>query len=226
MEKFEERKAAYAAKLLENVDLVKEIIKDKEGEEKLRYSKILLTPSTELEIRFADALLQNAVDVKDYMLNVTFGFADACPIEENNGMKWLTDIIKQSLETNPQDLKIEEKSAEEAAELLFDICGALIGDPEETYKYMGTQLGYDMEDDEEQDKLITSLQDLNEVLNTIKQSKQPKIEEEELTEKSVSEFEAYSNKFHSLCENSKKLDSSSEILGALVELAKVLKLGE
>ena len=72
MESYDKRRTEYTERLLQNLDLVKSLIDDKEGEEKTRFANILFAPCNELELRYAYAFIQSAVDFKNFKMKLQF----------------------------------------------------------------------------------------------------------------------------------------------------------
>ena len=194
MEKFEEKRSAYAEKLSQNLDLIQEILKDKEGKEKEEFALGLALESVE--------------EIKP---------------EDNEGLNWLVGVIKQSLAGDPDAIKIEKMGNEKAAKVLYQLTYALVGDQEGTVMYIGKELGYDLDDDEQAEEFAPIIENSFKVMQQFKDKAQPTVKATDYNEENVKEFEEFTRCFHTVCENGKKKDADSELLGAILSLVKAMK---
>ena len=220
MESYDKRRTEYTERLLQNLDLVKSLIDDKEGEEKTRFANILFAPCNELELRYAYAFIQSAVDFKNFKMKLQFDLIEEIPLEENEGIKWIVKIVKNATDVESLNLCFDEEPPEEMAKILFGLFGALVGNQEEAYKQIAIQLGYDPDNEEETDKLNELLEGVKDTLETATQLHQPSITEN-LTEKNVSDFEKFTECFHNLCEEH-DLDKEDN-LGTYIKLLSLFR---
>ena len=82
MDKFEERKAIYANKLIENINVIEREVFARDEEEQLLLAQVLFAPRNELEVRFAYAFVSNMVDADDFMYRESVGLSNNIPFEE------------------------------------------------------------------------------------------------------------------------------------------------
>ena len=206
----EEMKEEYLERLRNNLDIVKGILEDKEGEEKVKMSKLLLSPSNELEVRVANGLLQFTEDFKETLMGAIFGTVKEVAPQDNYGLEWLINIAKQSQNGKIEKILPDDMKLEDVARLLYGLCVGILGDPENSIEYMCKELGYDPEDELDVLRLQTLLEESKSLIGAVQTTKQPDVTKDELTEENVREFEQFTDSFHKICESQKKLEEEYE----------------
>ena len=89
---FEEKKEDYLAKLCTHMDVVSTLLTG-DDEATRKSASLLLMPSNENELRMADATLTLTVDLKDLVEAVSCDNVEKIPVEENEGINLILDII-------------------------------------------------------------------------------------------------------------------------------------
>ena len=93
---FVKRKKQYRDKARENVELIEKIVDSKDStDSRAFYTRMLIEPSNELEIRYADATLNFFSDVDALMTGLSAGAVKDIPLDENISVEYMGKLLKE-----------------------------------------------------------------------------------------------------------------------------------
>lgn len=171
MDDFLMKKEMYFDKLRNNYDVLQSILnsKDNEGKPILR---IILDPSTENELIYADSMFTMFTDLK--ALVETSSFYSEQPDYENilfiDYMERLIIALKNRDKEEIKKIGIEIKennSPEYAGELVYGAMRALIYNVDEVLNYLAEKTGFDVYDDIQYAQFQVYFQEANETFNKL-----------------------------------------------------------
>lgn len=207
MKTFEERKEEYLDKLSNNMEIIYKLMLSVD-EKSLRTARLMLDPSTDKELRLANGIVSYTEDMKELVEAAACGNVDPIPIEENEGITFLANIIQAMYEASKE--KKPKEAAEEIAKKLegnmdpkamarmyYDLLVGLITSPDEMYDYMQNKTTIDYTDKLEAAKFRLFMRESQTALESVTPTSTIGTE---FTEEQLEIFEAYVEEMHSLCQ--------------------------
>ena len=210
MDNFKEELAKYISKVKENPLVTSVIFSEEKGVKDLKTKEIILNPTNERELKIANALFDQFVDILYLTINAAQGNVKITPAEDNYLIVMFTKIIKAyfngEAEENIQKMikeytASEENTCERSAEVVFDCLATLSGDTYNTVETIIRNCDLDPEDDFDMARFQLFFEKASAKLS--ENDNTPTIEKlEDMSDEDIQKFVDYAAAFHKKCEES------------------------
>ena len=220
MNSFEERKKEFFKKIKNKPEVLNNLIKSNMKTEKGRKNlEIILTPKNEKELSIAELTFEITNDLLELINNITFDEVKTIPLNENDGLNLLIDIVN-AMKNDKKSIDLNEKTSQYFAKVLYGLTVGLMGEIEESITYIADKTGFDLNDELETAQFniyLSQAKNYSDSLNMFNN------DIKEITDINLEEARELVEEFHKLCIEGKK-DFENESVSEKIarELTKTL----
>ena len=229
MSDFEKRKEEYLERLSTNTQYVKSLT-EKKDERSRATLRIMVDPRNEKELKMATSTLDFAEDCMNLLTNAACGNVEPIPIEENEGLKAITSIMKmlisgeeiteETMTAKLNNSKSGNVSPEQLAKVIYGMLIGFISNPEEAMTYVCNEMGVSLDNEVDLIRLQVLLEEAQTRVQALQPSPDPY---KEMTDKNLDEFVAFAEAFHNLCEKNIKKEDSMDLDALVYKLLRDLR---
>lgn len=201
MKNYLERKEKYLNKVKEHPDVIAFLAKNVKNEDDKKQLMIALFPSNEKELTYAELYFDFTCDYISYEEKSKKGEVKLIPLEENEGINMLVEVIN-NLKNGDYNHKKYPESFNKRAKICYELFNGTTANIFDTYEYILEKCNIDRNDEGEIELLSTYL-DMAEDLcfnDLLPFNVKNNVITDEVIENSI----IFNREFHRLCEEGKK----------------------